>query len=171
MNKYHDTCRILAEGITQSNNTKKTGINNNDLIIGPSGAGKTRGYVIPNILQANESMIVADTKGDLAKAFAPYLKKKGYRVFVLDFKNTSKSCGYNPFDNIRRLPGTLKYNEQDMIRLVRCIAPDLTREDKFWDERARTLLTALVAYVLENADEEGRNLVTVQKLFSIWSHH
>ena len=169
MNKYHDTCRILAEGITQSNNTKKTGINNNDLIIGPSGAGKTRGYVIPNILQANESMIVADTKGDLAKAFAPYLKKKGYRVFVLDFKNTSKSCGYNPFDNIRRLPGTLKYNEQDMIRLVRCIAPDLTRDDRFWDERARTLLTALVAYVLENADDEGRNLVTVQKLFSIWS--
>ena len=89
MNK--DTYRILARDVMQSNNTHKTGINNNDLIIGPSGAGKTRGYVIPNILQANESMIIADTKGDLAKAFRGYLEDKGYKVFVLDFKDTLHS--------------------------------------------------------------------------------
>lgn len=57
-----DTCRILAEGKTVSNNTWSTGLNNNDLVIGSSGAGKTRSCVKPNLLQANESFIVTDTK-------------------------------------------------------------------------------------------------------------
>ena len=58
----NNTTRILAENVIISNNTRETGINNNDLIIGPSGAGKTRGYVIPNILNTEESLIIADTK-------------------------------------------------------------------------------------------------------------
>lgn len=57
-----DTCRILAAGETASNNTWKTGLNNNDLVIGSTGAGKTRSYVKPNLLQGNESFIVTDTK-------------------------------------------------------------------------------------------------------------
>ena len=55
------TYRILANGQTVSNNTWDTGLNNNDLIIGPTGSGKTRGYVKPNILQCNESLIITDT--------------------------------------------------------------------------------------------------------------
>ena len=57
--------RILAAGETRDNNTWNTGLNNNDLIIGPSGAGKTRGYIKPNLLQCQESVIVTDTKGSL----------------------------------------------------------------------------------------------------------
>jgi len=171
MNKIFktDTYRILAKDVLQSNNTHRTGINNNDLILGPSGAGKTRGYVIPNILQANESMIIADTKGDLAKAFSGYLEKKGYKVFVLDFKDTNKSCGYNPLDYIGYYPETDSYNEQDILKLVRCIAPDMDTREPFWDEQGRTLLAMLVSYVLENVRKEDRNLVSVQKLFSVWS--
>ena len=164
-----DTYRILARDVMQSNNTHKTGINNNDLIIGPSGAGKTRGYVIPNILQANESMIIADTKGDLAKAFRGYLEDKGYKVFVLDFKDTLHSCGYNPLDNIRYDAETERYNEQDILKLVRCMAPNLDSREPFWDEQGRTLLSTLVSYVLENIRPEDRNLVSVQKLFSVWN--
>ena len=63
------TCRILGKNVNISNNTWETGINNNDLIVGPSGAGKTRGYVIPNLLQGNESMIVTDTKGNLERKY------------------------------------------------------------------------------------------------------
>lgn len=57
--------RILAKNELVDNNTFVTGLNNNDVIIGPSGAGKTRGYVMPNILRMNESMVIADTKGQL----------------------------------------------------------------------------------------------------------
>lgn len=171
MNKdiYADTCRILAKGILRSNDTRKTGINNNDLIIGPSGSGKTRSYVIPNILQANESMIIADTKGDLAAAFTPYLEKKGFKVRILDLKNTIRSCGFDPLDNIRYDPDTDRYSEQDILRLAACIAPDLSEKEPFWDQQGRTLLVTLLAYILERAVPEDRNLVSVQKLFSVWS--
>ena len=173
MNKdiYADTCRILAKGILRSNDTRKTGINNNDLIIGPSGSGKTRSYVIPNILQANESMIIADTKGDLAAAFTPYLEKKGFKVRILDLKNTIRSCGFDPLDNIRYDPDTDRYSEQDILRLAACIAPDLSEKEPFWDQQGRTLLVTLLAYILESAVPEDRNLVSVQKLFSVWSRH
>lgn len=166
---YQDSFRILARGVTQSNNTRKTGINNNDLIIGPSGSGKTRSYVIPNILQADESMIIADTKGDLAAAFTPYLEKKGFKVFVLDFKNTLNSCGYDPLDNIRYDPETDRYCAQDIIRLAECLAPGLSEKEPFWDMQGRMLLATLVAYILERTEPQDRNLVSVQKLFGAWS--
>ena len=61
------TKRILAKDIIVSNDTWVTEINNNDLLVGPPGSGKTRGYVIPNILHAQDSLIVADTKGNLCR--------------------------------------------------------------------------------------------------------
>ena len=64
-----ETYRILAKGKTMNNNTRVTGINNNDLIIGVSGAGKTRSYVRPNLKCAHESIIVADTKCSLYQEF------------------------------------------------------------------------------------------------------
>ena len=77
--------RILARDIYIDNDTWATGNNNNDLIIGPSGAGKTRGYVIPNILQAEGSLVVTDTKGSLCRQFQPYLESRGYQVIELNF--------------------------------------------------------------------------------------
>ncbi|MCR5203817.1 MAG: type IV secretory system conjugative DNA transfer family protein [Lachnospiraceae bacterium] len=59
--------RILGKNCTRSNDTSKTGLNNNDLIVGVSGAGKTSSYIIPNLACANHSMVVADTKGQLCK--------------------------------------------------------------------------------------------------------
>lgn len=69
LNYIPDTTRILAKGVEISNNTRKTGVNNNDLIIGPAGAGKPRGYIIPYILHSEESLIVADTKGNLCRQY------------------------------------------------------------------------------------------------------
>ena len=69
----NDNHRILAQGRYINNNTWQTGLNNNDLIIGVSGAGKTRGYVIPNILHSNESMVIVDTKNTLSRRLSPHL--------------------------------------------------------------------------------------------------
>ncbi|MGN0115778.1 MAG: type IV secretory system conjugative DNA transfer family protein [Acutalibacteraceae bacterium] len=82
--------RIIAKGIFVSNDTRKTGLNNNDLIIGPSGAGKTGGYVIPNMLMGNSSMIVADTKCCLYNNYKSRLENMGYKCRVLDFVNPKK---------------------------------------------------------------------------------
>ena len=67
--------RILAQDCQMSNDTWNTGLNNNDLIIGVSGSGKTRGYVLPNILLGNESMIIGDTKGNLLKQSEKQLRE------------------------------------------------------------------------------------------------
>ncbi|MFM9587553.1 type IV secretory system conjugative DNA transfer family protein, partial [Streptomyces caniscabiei] len=77
--------------------------NNNDLIIGPSGAGKTRGYVIPNILQCNGSMVVADTKGTICPEVGPILAQEGYKVMEINLADCALSpYGYNPLAYIRR---------------------------------------------------------------------
>lgn len=71
------TYRILADGVQVDNDTWATGLNNNDLIIGPSGGGKTRGYIMPNILQNAGSMVITDTKGRLLSELVPALEREG----------------------------------------------------------------------------------------------
>ncbi len=87
--------RIFAAGIRVDNDTWLTGRNNNDIIIGPSGAGKTTGYVLPNILNSQESMVIVDTKGNLYRKTADRLRQKGYNVLLLDFTDLQHSpVGY-----------------------------------------------------------------------------
>lgn len=145
----NDTCRILAKNEYRSNNTWETGINNNDLIIGPSGAGKTRYYVKPNMLQCNESMIVADTKGNLQREIGPVLTKKGYEAMTIDFTSLADSYGYNPMDSIRYDPETDSYNQQDIMTIAECMVPLETYKDPFWDYAARQYLACMISYVLD----------------------
>lgn len=167
MEKKNERLRILSEGEMISNDTRATRINNNDLIIGPSGAGKTRGYVMPNILQANESMIVADTKGSLYGEMAPYLRQKGYRVVCVDTRDTLSSFGYNPLDYIHRNPSTGRWLDQDILKLCSLLSPIENGRDPFWDQATRALLCALVGYVMERLPEEEHNLTSVVKLFKL----
>lgn len=89
--------RILSQDCRADNNSWHTGLNNNDLIIGPSGAGKTRGYVLPNILQCNASLIVADTKSSLRTQTEAVLCRNGYKVFTLDLTGAGSSNGTTPW--------------------------------------------------------------------------
>lgn len=106
--------RILSQDCLADNNSHATGLNNNDLIVGPSGAGKTRGYVLPNILQCSESFIVADTKNSLRAETEAVLRQNGYKVLSLDLCG-GPSSGYNPLDYIRLDPKTNRHNEQDIM--------------------------------------------------------
>lgn len=151
--------RILAKGCYISNDTWATGLNNNDIIIGPSGAGKTRGYVKPNILQCNESMIIADTKGNLCDELKGTLEKNGYKVISMDFKNLENSYGYNPFDYIRYDENNGKYNEQDISTIASAVIPKPTSiSDPFWELSARMYFTSTVAYTVECLPKCEHNL-------------
>lgn len=161
-----DTRRILAQGIEASNNTWETGLNNNDLIIGPSGAGKTRGYVKPNILQCTESLVVADTKGNLMEQVGPALEKNGYKVQRLDLKDLKRSTiGYNPLDYVRQNENG-QYNEQDLMMLANVLVPENTvsKKDPFWDNAAKMYIESMLAYIMECLPKEEKNLCTVVKL-------
>ena len=160
-----NTYRILAEGQLVSNDTWSTGLNNNDLIIGPSGAGKTRGYVIPNILQGNESLIVADTKNSLRGMLEKPLKKKGYKIVSVDFTDCrASSWGYNPFDFIRYDSDRDAYCEQDIMTVAACLVPVETYSDPFWDLAARMFAESLIGYVLECLPESEHTLDSVETL-------
>ena len=157
--------RILAKGVTASNDTWATGRNNNDLLIGPSGGGKTRGYVIPNILHAQDSLIVADTKGNLCRLYGGYLRERGYTVIHLDFTDTANTpWGYNPLDYIRecRNPEANRegdyYNEQDVKKVAQAICPCLNSKEPFWDQASQMYLEAILLFVLNQLPDEQHNL-------------
>lgn len=152
--------RILAKGVGVSNDTTVTMLNNNDLIIGSSGAGKTGGYVIPNLQNLEGSMVVSDTKGRLALMFTDELKAKGYNVLTLDFVNPLKSsCGYNPLASIRRTEDG--YVEQDLLTLANNLVPALDSHDPFWELSAQSYIVFLLAFCMDALPPEEQNMLSV----------
>lgn len=163
-----ETYRILAEDKKISNNTWKTGLNNNDLIVGISGAGKTRSYVKPNILQCNESMIVVDTKNTLYEETKNRLKNAGYKVWLLDLTDMENSpMGYNPLSAVRYDAMEDEYNDQDIAMIAAAFCPIESQKDLFWDYATRLQLEALIAFVLEALPREEQNMLSVARLQNI----
>lgn len=157
--------RILGKNVFVSNDARSTGLNNNDLIVGVSGSGKTGGYVIPNVERCQESMIIADTKSNLYKKLYVKLVKAGYDVHVIDFVNLDNSDAYNPLDYIKngKVPGTLR--EQDILSIAAAMVPITAKNDPFWEESARTVLASLIAFVKEALPESEQNLESVNRLY------
>ena len=156
--------RILAKNVHVSNDTKITGLNNNDLIIASSGAGKTGSYVVPNIQNLDSSLVVVDTKGQLYRLFAEELEKKGYNVYCMNFINPKTSCVYNPLDYIGR------YEDGGLIEKdVLTIATMLTEKNSpdkepIWNHLATSFVVFLIAYCMECLPLKDRNLIKVAEL-------
>lgn len=161
--------RILAAGELRDNNTWNSGLNNNDLIIGPTGAGKTRNYIKPNLLQCQESVIVTDTKGSLLDEVGPDLAARGYRILSIDFADLGRpgpgACGYNPLDYIRYNPDTGRWSEQDIMSIAGALVPVESKNDPFWDYSAQMYAACMIGYVMECLPPEERTLESVMTLF------
>lgn len=156
--------RYLTNGYSISNNTWETRLNNNDIICGATGCGKTRGYVAPNIRMSQESMIICDTKGVLYGQMKEDLRKRGYKVRNIDFTSDGSEYGYNPMRFIRKNEKTGLYREDDIHRLANAICIVENGNDPFWDYAARMFLEALIAYVLEALPDDYHHLETVRRL-------
>ena len=161
--------RVMAKDLFIDNNTQATGLNNNDLIIGASGCGKTRSYVIPNILHTDDSMIIVDTKNSLYKNYAPSLSKRGYTIWNLNLaKSKNSSIGYNPLRFVRKTLGkSFPYSRQDVEILCSYLCFSEFNKEPFWDLAARMYLTAYISYVLEALPENEQHLGTVAKLLNM----
>ena len=158
--------RILCKDCEVNNDTWVTGLNNNDCIIGPSGAGKTRGYVLPNLLQCNESVIVTTSKDQLQEKTEQVLLRNGYQVLEVNFQNCSASpYGYNPLSYVRYDADRGCYHEQDILQLAAILSPVTMKEDSFWEQSAQMALSAMISYVLEYLPKHEHHLGSVVRLF------
>jgi len=161
--------RLLGKNTLVSNDSRTTGLNNHDMVIGPSGAGKTRGYVMPLLATSTESIIVSDTKDVLYKKYSEPMKARGYKVLRLDLIGARDTLSYNPMDFIRYDRATRRYYESDIRTLASILCPTNSHnDDPFWTDSARTVLESLIAYVLEATPAEEHHFGSVLELFKAW---
>lgn len=166
-----DRYRMLGN-VMVSCNSKRTHLNNNDCIIGNSGAGKTTSYVIPYLKDIEEeSAVVSDTKGNLYRKMKRELESKGYIVKLLDFYHPDESCGYNPLKYVSyKMVGDIEYyNESEIKKIADTICPVLVKRDPFWEKSAAMILESMIAFVLESLPVDEHNLCSVVKLFESYT--
>ena len=153
--------KILTSRVSIGYNAKKHRRNLNTIIIGGSGAGKTRFYAKPNIMQCNTSFVILDPKGEILRDTGNLLKIKGYKIRVLDLINMEKSDSYNPFVYLK--------SDNDVQKLVtnlfKATTPkNATSTDPFWDTAASELLLALIFYLKYEAPEDEQNFSMVLEM-------
>lgn len=153
---------ILGQNQYYSLDCYKTQLNNNVLVVGTSGSGKTRSIVTPNLLQATGSYVVSDPKGTLYTKYKKRLEKEGYVVKKLDFTEPENSAHYNFFKYIR--------NTQDIVKISHMLIYQKKsggHMDPFWDEAAQLLIQAMIAYLREATPVKDHNLASIQRLVSM----
>lgn len=141
-------------------------LNDNVIVMGSSGTGKTYSFVKPNLLQMNMNFVVADAKGEILADTGEALKKNGYNIRVLNLVNLKHSMSYNP----------LKYMNDDIdvasfADAVIKSTPDgeqqANSDDPFWDNGPKELLVALISYVREFLPSKEQNMNSVVDLFNV----
>lgn len=147
---------IVNKELNWSLDGNKTKRNNNTLIIGSPGTGKST-LEAYNILSMGEmSHVIVDPKGALS-SMIPKLKEKGYQIKEFDLLETKKSDSFNPLANIRP-----DHIEEDILMVSRAIYGEINNvRDPYWDLTAVSLLTALISYVMEVFKKDKRNLLSV----------
>ena len=133
----------------------------NILVVGGSGAGKSRGFALPNIMQCCCSMVITDPKAELLRKTGGLLEKKGYEVRVFDLINPNTSFCYNPFEYV--------HDDKDVLRLISNLIQNTTPKgsqssDPFWEKSETALLQALMLYLLHEAPPEEQNFAMIMEM-------
>ena len=154
--------KILTQNMAIGLDGHKHRRNLNVLVVGGSGAGKTRFYAKPNVMNANTGFVCLDPKGELLRDTGELLKAKGYDIKVIDLIDMDRSHCYNPFVYLR--------NDNDIQRLVTNLFKNTTPkeskggQDPFWDQAAQMLLLALVFYLHYEAPADEQNFHMVMEM-------
>ena len=153
--------KLLTRNVRLGLDTHKHRRSLNVLVIGGSGAGKSRSFVKPNILEANTNYVVTDPKSEVLMATGGYLKQKGYDIRVLNLVNLEESDGYNPFRYLR--------DEKDALRLVNNLIQATTPKgnhgsDPFWEKSETALLQAIILMLFQEAPEYEQNFSMVMRV-------
>lgn len=142
--------------------------NTNILIVGGSGAGKTRTYGVPNVLECACSMVITDPKAEILRKTGNLLKQKGYEVIVFDLINPAASFCYNPFVYV--------HDDREVLTLIENLIQNTTpshskSSDPFWEKSETALLQALMLYLLHEAPPEEQNFSMVMEMIAAAEVH
>lgn len=142
--------------------------NTNILIVGGSGAGKTRTYGVPNVLECACSMVITDPKSEILRKTGNLLKQKGYEVLVFDLINPAASFCYNPFVYV--------HDDREVLTLIENLIQNTTpshskSSDPFWEKSETALLQALMLYLLHEAPPEEQNFSMVMEMIAAAEVH
>ncbi len=153
--------KILTRHVRLGLDTHKHRRSLNVLVIGGSGAAKTRSYVKPNILEANTNYVITDPKMEVLTATGGWLKRQGYDIRVLNLVNLAQSDGYNPFRYLR--------DEKDALKLVNNLIQATTpkgshESDPFWTRAETALLQAIILMLFQEAPEREQNFSMVMRV-------
>ncbi|MDR2940499.1 MAG: type IV secretory system conjugative DNA transfer family protein [Clostridiales bacterium] len=145
---------ILSKNIRMSIDGRKTKRNNNIVVFGGSGTGKTRSFIMPNILQGHSSFVITDPKGSLTKSIAGKLKEDGYDVKVLNLIDMQYSDNYNPFKYLGK-------DEEVFILIDNLIdntdGKATSSSDPFWHKSEKALLTCIIYYIYDKGTAREKN--------------
>ena len=155
--------KLLSQNVRIGLNGKIHRRNLNTIVIGGSGAGKTRFYCKPNIMQCNTSFVVLDPKGEILRSEGYMLEKEAYVIKVIDLIDMSKSHGYNPFHYIQ--------SDKDILKLITNLIRNTTPKgsqsmDPFWEKSETALLEALMLYLYHYAPEDEQNFTMVMEMLT-----
>lgn len=161
---------LLTQNFRMSQEVYKHQRNLNVLVAGGSGAGKSRTYAVPNILQCSQaeskkgggcSIVVTDPKGELIRKTGGLLERMGYEVRVFDLINPDTSFCYNPFCYV--------HDDKDVLKLINNLIRNTTPKgsqasDPFWEKSETALLQALMLYLLHEAPPEEQNFPMIMEM-------
>lgn len=134
---------------------QRTETNNNMLVVGGPGTGKTRYYVKPNLYQLNANYFITDPKGTLIMDVGWLFEESGYDILTFDTIDFSRSMHFNPLAYVR--------DEKGILKFVECLVKNTTGDkehsgDPFWENAEKLLYTALVGYLIAHCPPEDRNV-------------
>lgn len=163
VDKTFQNNKILSQNVRIGLDGKRHRRNLNTIVIGGSGAGKTRFYGKPNLMQCNTSYVVLDPKGEQLRDIGYLLEKNGYIIKVVDLINMSKSHCYNPFEYI--------HDDKDVLKLITNLIRNTNPKgsqtnDPFWEKSETALLEALCLYLLHEAPKNEQNFTMVMEMIS-----
>ena len=155
--------KVFTQNVRMGLDGKKHRRNLNTLVIGGSGAGKTRFYAKPNILQCNTSFVVLDPKGEIIRSVGHLLEDEGYDIKVIDLIDMKNSLGYNPFHYIQ--------SDKDVLKLITNLIRNTTPKgsstnDPFWEKSETALLEALMLYLYHYAPEDEQNFTMIMEMLN-----
>lgn len=143
---------------------QRTETNNNVLVIGGPGTGKTRYFVKPNLMQLNANYFITDPKGTLIHDMGWVLEDAGYEIRTFDTIDFTRSLHFNPIEYIK--------GEADTLRFVECLIRNTTGDDQhsgdpFWENAEKLLYTALISYLLLHCPEEDHSVPGLLSLLAL----